>query len=419
MPSLKLALRFLRHKSAGALSGFMSLASTAGIAIGVLALITGLSAMNGFEYELENRVLSVIPQVQLHSTAPNFDNAANQAQSLIQASDAVTAAVPAVEVSAIVHNKESFQPVLLLGLSPDERQVISMENFMSVSLDDLNDADKESPPLVLGKSLAKSFNLNIGDRVSIIYLKKQDPDDTGGGFEIFGGLASHEFILTGTLSIGGQLDNSLAVTTIPAAKALADLTECNTIHVKTNDFLNAPAIVYKASSSLNESASLSSWMNTQGKLYRDIQMIRQVMYLAMIMVMAVACFNIIAALFMQVKERRSEIAILITLGLKPSAVIRIFTMVGLLKGSYGTFIGVVLGIMLSLNLTEAVVLIERLFDTKFLNENIYFINFIPARLEVSDIILVAATAVIMSTAAAIYPAIKASRTDPAKILNGQ
>ena len=159
-------------------------------------------------------------------------------------------------------------------------------------------------------------------------------------------------------------------------------------------------------------------MASQGKLYNDIQMIRSVMYLAMIMVMMVACFNIIGTLYMLVSERRDEIAILLTLGFKRQDIMKTFTLVGLIKGAIGTLIGAILGILLSLNLTTLTTFLEQLLNTKFLNENIYFISFIPSRLGIFDVMLVICTALMMSILAALFPAFKASRTDPAQILNG-
>lgn len=420
MLSLKLALRFLKPSSGPVLSGFMSLASTVGIAIGVMALITGLSAMNGFEAELENRVLSVIPQVQVRAFDRQFKDAQGQADALKSASPEILAAAPAVELNAIVHNRRNFQAVMLLGIDESERAVINIERYLSLPFEELAKlSDAGEKPIILGRTLAESLNLKIGDTVHVMYLDHDGKD--GGSADLsmtMQGITSYDFTLAGTLSIGGQLDSAIAVMSLKDALRIGELTGANAIHLKTSDFLNCLNIVYEASSNMTEKASLTSWMSTQGKLYRDIQMVRSVMYLAMIMVMGVACFNIIGTLFMLVNERRAEIAILLTLGQSRSAVLAIFCLVGLFKGAIGTIIGGVLGIALSLNLTAAMSWIESVLGIKFLNENIYFISFIPAQLSWFDVILISMTALVMSGLAALFPALKASRTDPSQILNG-
>ncbi len=417
--SLKLALRFIKARQGATLSSFMSLASTVGIAIGVLALITGLSAMNGFEYELQNRILSVIPQVQVKAQAKSFDNASLEAQKLMASSEQIEAVAPVVELSAIIHNHQDFHAVGLLGIDESENQVINIEKFLTISLQDLNQNFNDLRPIVLGKALAENFGLKIGDKIQIMNLDLEGSHSSGNDLSrAIQGISSYEFTLVGTLSIGGQLDNNFAITSLNTARAIGNLKSENTLHVKTTDFLRCLPIVYQSSNVLTQRATLTSWMASQGKLYNDIQMIRSVMYLAMIMVMMVACFNIIGTLYMLVSERRDEIAILLTLGFKRQDIMKTFTLVGLIKGAIGTLIGAILGILLSLNLTTLTTFLEQLLNTKFLNENIYFISFIPSRLGIFDVMLVICTALMMSILAALFPAFKASRTDPAQILNG-
>lgn len=168
---------------------------------------------------------------------------------------------------------------------------------------------------------------------------------------------------------------------------------------------------------LHERAALSTWMDTQGKLYNDIQLVRGIMYLAMVLVMAVACFNIIANLLMSVSEKSREIAMLRTMGATRSKVVRLFTLMGFLQGARGTLLGAAAGSFIAAFLTPIMKGVERAFGIKFLNPDVYFIDFIPSRLELSDVLLIAATALAMSVLASLFPAIRASRIEPARELN--
>ncbi len=433
MLSVNLAMSMIRSKSKGVLSHFISLASTVGIALGVCALIVGLSAMNGFEYELENRVLSVIPQVQLRSDRPEgFADPALQS-TLLKEDKNILGAAPSVALNIIVHNQKDFLPVSLSGVDPQINEVIGLDRFLTVKIadlcaasDELLSADRAKllqtqgslPPLpmILGRQAAMILGLEQGDEFGAIIIDREDPQNDS-LTRAMTHLNSVKFYVLGTLNLGGQLDSMIALTSPQIALTISNLQRPNIINIKTADFLNCLPLVYQAGSKMTEQAYITSWMSSQGKLYHDIQMVRSIMYLAMILVMAVACFNIIGTLFMQAAERKSEIAIMMTLGLKRSSVMKIFTLVGLIKGLQGALIGLVLGVIAALNLTSITSFVESLMGTSFLNENIYFISFIPSRLMLSDILLVTATAVVMAALASLYPAYKASKLDPAALLN--
>ena len=182
--------------------------------------------------------------------------------------------------------------------------------------------------------------------------------------------------------------------------------------------LNVRDEVLKAAVNFPQSAQLQTWMTTQGKLYHDIQMIRSIMNLVMLLVMAVASFNIVSNLIMAVSEKSREIAVLLTAGATRGLIIRTFTVMGVISGACGTFIGVIVGCILSLTLTPVLSFIESIFNIKLLNPKIYFIDFIPSQLLISDVIMVACCALCMSFIASLYPAVKASKIKPAQELCG-
>ena len=412
MLSLKLALKFYLSKKYGPLARFMSIASTTGIALGVAALIIGLSAMNGFERELHSRVLSVIPNATLNAQNDYFRYSDNTLEILSKSSH-IQALSTAVELDCVVTNNKDFYPVKLMGVDPkSESKVVSIQNFMSAPLSELY-SDNDEIKAIIGSNLAKKLKVNVGDELKAFGVKP--------GSEASSDLLSHSVKFTikvaGLLKIGGELDSSLVYIAYDKALHLASLQGPNAIHIKTDDLLKARNIVVNAAQGLTEGASLSTWITSQGKLYNDIMMIRQIMYLAMILVMAVACFNIISNLIMTVTEKKREIAILLTMGLKRSQIIKSFCLLGLISGSIGTAIGAFIGIAFSVLLTPFTEYLKNSFGIVLLNEDLYFISFIPSQLKLSDIMIIVTTAMSLSVAASLYPALKASRTNVVDGLN--
>ncbi|MDO5351239.1 MAG: lipoprotein-releasing ABC transporter permease subunit [Succinatimonas sp.] len=408
--NLKIAMRFLRSKRYGALARFMSMASTTGIAAGVCALIIGLSAMNGFEYELHNRVLSLIPAATLNSQEDEFSHLEDDLQTLVQ-TPGIIAAAPTVTLEGVFSKNQSFAPSALIGIDPKlEKNVVNLERFMSCSVDKLN-IDDDNFPLIIGNGILKKLNLHIGDLVDLITIDKSSNENP------LSRPANATFKIVGVIKTGGQIDSTLAFTHIDKAVSLASLKAPNSIHIKTQNMLNVDESLNLALPKLKDLVTTSTWMKSQGKLYNDIQLIRNIMYLAMILVMAVACFNIISNLIMSVSEKSREIAILLTMGMPRANIIKIFTLMGVLSALRGTIIGLVLGCSLAFFITPITSNFEKYFGFELLNENIYFINFIPSSLSLIDVLLVTICSLVMSLLAALYPAFKASRIDPASELS--
>lgn len=398
----RLAWRFTRSRKGGTLSHFMSIASTAGIAIGVAALIIGLSAMNGFEKELQDRVLSIIPSATLTAGPEGFDNAQQDLQK-ISSIAGISAAYTGLMLNGVIKVETSFAPVQLLGIKKDGVIFNNLKRFISKQVK--KKQHPNLPSLVIGQSIAEKLHLSLGSVITIL---------SGNNIENVNGSDAE---ITGFLHIGGQMDSVLCYTDISDALSISNKENPNVIMIKTNDLLSAPELAHKAQLQVAERVQVSTWLDSQGKLYNDIQMIRGIMYLAMILVMAVACFNIISNLIMAVAERSSEIAILKTLGASQRRIVCIFTLSGLFSGMRGTLIGIVTGCAIALYLTPAMHFIENSLGIKFLNKDVYFIDFIPSLLSPCDVVLVSATALLMSSLASLYPAWKASGIEPAKELN--
>lgn len=434
--SLKLGLRFFNSKRKAALSRFMSFASTAGIAVGVFALIVGLSAMNGFERELHERVLAVIPSAQIKAQHGYFTDAENFAAALTR-QPGISAAVPALMLEAVFSNGRDFVPAALYGIDPSrQEQVTAIGRFLSVKLSALQTAKAAADsaettatalPAILGRGIVRRLGLRPGDE---FYLYASIPDNSGMAAArlpekeaqlsttLFKSPRSLRLKLAGELAIGGQLDSAVCFTQLGDTLKTLNLNGANQIQIKTADLLNARQLAYSAAAATaREPCYVESWLSSQGKLYHDIQMIRGIMYLAMILVMAVACFNIVSNLVMAVSEKKREIAILLTMGAPRSLIVSSFCCMGLLSGLKGTLLGLCFAIPVALGLTPLSSGLEQLLGIKILNEEIYFINFIPSRLEPLDVLLVFACALGMSLIASIYPALRASRISPALELN--
>lgn len=409
--SFKLAFRFLNSKRYGALAKFISMASTTGIGVGVCALIIGLSAMNGFEYELNNRVLSLIPGAEVSSyDKTGFYNLEGEVKALEKAPN-IKAVSPAVSLNGAFSFGANFAPAMVIGIDPvNEKKVISLERFMDCKTDILNHAEAE-PLVIIGHGIAKKLNIKKGDELNLSAIDAKTNSDG------LGSMVVKTFKVAGFFKTGGQIDNNFAFINIKESVALSALRAPNTIHVKVSNMLEAREIINTALATLPEPCDVTTWIDSQGKLYSDINMIRQIMYLAMILVISVACFNIVSNLVMAVSEKRHEIAILMTMGAKKALIIKSFTLMGVLSAIKGCIYGGVAGSLLSLCIPYVTSHFKDWFGIELLNEDIYFINFVPSSLMISDVLIVVGCAVVMSFIASIYPAIKASKIDPAQELN--
>ncbi len=226
--------------------------------------------------------------------------------------------------------------------------------------------------------------------------------------------------IAGILQLSGQLDHSFAMIPLADAQQYLDMgSSVSGIALKMTDVFNANKLVRDAGEVTNSYVYIKSWIGTYGYMYRDIQMIRAIMYLAMVLVIGVACFNIVSTLVMAVKDKSGDIAVLRTLGAKDGLIRAIFVWYGLLAGLFGSLCGVIIGVVVSLQLTPIIEWIEDLIGHQFLSSDIYFIDFLPSELHWLDVFYVLVTALLLSLLASWYPARRASNIDPARVLSGQ
>ena len=435
MNKLLPALIGFRFSSSGRktmMSGFISRASGIGVAIGVIAVLVGLSAMNGFERELRYRVLGVIPAAEIYPAEGEYILNASEKAAILEGSPAVEAASPEIVINGLVSYNGIYKGVQVRAVNPDqELRVLRLSPFIregsfleSGSGDPGAESGDKKSGIVLGSRIARKLGVKIGDNVDFMTAghntagtrSKNGPEAP----------ASAPFRVAGILEIGGQLDAAVAFMDITAARKILGLPEdsANNIAYRTVNIFEAGTECLEGARYLADRASASSlyvrsWMSVQGRLYNDIQMIRSILYLALFLVISVACFNIVSSLIMAINDKRSEVAILLSMGYSRMAVIQTFAVQGAISGCAGAAAGIALGIPAAIYLSEIVSGLESLFGFHVLNQNVYFIGFVPTEFHWRDAAAVAGIAVFMSFAATVIPAVMASGIRPARELSGK
>lgn len=411
--ALSIGWRFYRARQSNSFISFISFASTAGIALGVAVLIVVLSAMNGFERELEQRFLGVVPQadiVGVDAPIADWQNVVKDAEQI----EGIRGAAPFIRLQGLVQKPGGFQGLSVVGIELEEEMKVSaLSQFMSD--ESWQSLGQDANNIVLGKSLLNKLGLKLGDTVAL-YVQDSDPDSAGS----LRAAKSHRFVVSGIYSLGGELELTTAYIPMRYASQILNMHSGVTgVRISVDKVFEAPAKVRELGYAQKQSVYISDWTRTQGHLYQDIQLVRTVMYLVLVLVIGVACFNIVSTLVMAVRDKASEIAILMTMGLSRVAVMGIFMVQGALNGLLGCGLGGIIGIGMALNLSDIASAIERLFSIELLSADVYFVDFLPSELHGSDAVLVIAMAFMMSLIATLYPAWKASQIAPAQALAGR
>lgn len=405
------ALRFSRGRKRGGMVSLISVISTIGIALGVAVLIVGLSAMNGFERELQNRILAVVPHGEIEAVNQPLHGWLSMLQR-VEKVPGILAAAPYINFTGLMENGVQLRAVQIKGVNPQqENQLSALPQF--VQGDAWINFKAGEQQVILGKGVADALGIKRGAYVTVMIpnsnpeLKLLQPKR----------IRLH---VTGIMQLRGQLDHGLVLVPLGDAQQYLDIGDGVTgIAIKVSQVFAANKLVRDAGGITDAYVYIKSWISTYGYMYRDIQMIRAIMYLAMVLVIGVACFNILSTLVMAVKDKSGDIAVLRTLGAKDGFIRAIFIWYGLLTWLVGSLSGVVVGVAVSLQLTTITKGVEKLIGHSFLSGNIYFIDFLPSELHWPDVVIVLATALVLSLLASWYPARRASCIDPARVLSGQ
>ena len=406
-----IGLRYLRPRQQNRFVSFITLASMIGVALGVAALIVVLSVMNGFENELRGRLLSMTS----HATVAAARGGISEWRELIasaQRQPDVVGAAPYVQLQGMLANGSALNGALVRGINPRlEKTVDRVGDFMlQGTLDDLKTAGYN---MVLGRLLALRLGVDVGDRVTLLVPQT---GLTAGDIRP----RTRRFTVSGIFEAGLQEhDGSLALVNIDDAATLAGLGDSVTgIRLQFDDVFGAPAGIKTFAGGLAgaDRYRFSDWTVENASYFRAIRIEKTMMSIILLLVVAVAVFNIVATLMMVVTEKRPEIAILRTMGLRPESVVRIFMLQGLVIGWLGALSGVVLGILLALNIGVIMPKLEALFGFQIMPSDVYYITQLPSDLHAADVIFIAVAALVLSALATVFPSRRAARVEPAEAL---
>jgi lipoprotein-releasing system permease protein len=417
---LFIGLRYTRTRNrkkdgsgGGNFVSFISLVSMLGIALGVAALIVVLSVMNGFQKELRARILGVASHVQI--TGP--DNRLPEGQPVAEASERhpqVVASAPFVNAQAMISFDSLVRGTLVRGILPGREEKVADigEHMKAGSLDALRPGEFG---IVLGGELARALRARVGERVTLIAPQ---------GLVTPAGLLPRlkQFTVVGIFEVGMfEYDSGLALTHIDDARLLYQLgDDVSGVRLRLKDLFEsrnvARDLTAAVASGMKRDVYISDWTRSHANFFRAVQIEKNVMFIILTLIVAVAAFNIVSTLVMAVTEKQADIAILRTLGATPRGIMKVFVIHGALIGIIGTLAGVAGGVVLALNVDVVVPFLERLFNVQFLAKEVYYISELPSDLQPSDVWTVALVSLVLSFIATLYPSWRASRVNPAAAL---
>ena len=387
---------------------FISMLSMAGIALGVAALITVLSVMNGFQKEVRDRMLGVLSHVEiLAGRAPltNWEEVVRQAR----VNPRVVAGAPYVSGQAMLTHEDSVRGVLVRGILPD--QEVKVADFARrMSAGSLEALTPGSFNVAIGKELANQLLLRVGDRLTLIAPQ---------GTLTPAGLVPRvrQFTIAAIFDSGHfEYDNNLVLTNIEDAGRLFRVEGASGVRIKTTDMMAAPQIAGELVHQLQGDLYVRDWSSENRNWFAAVQIEKRMMFIILALIIAVAAFNLVSMLVMTVTDKQSDIAILRTLGARPASITRIFIVQGALIGLLGTACGVVLGVLLAENIGAVIAWIERVFGFQVLPSGVYFINYLPSDLHAKDVVLIGVVSCVLAFVSTIYPSWRASRVRPAEAL---
>ena len=408
MLAFELAQRFRKARSEQRFISFISMSSTIGIGLGCFVLIVLLSVMNGFEKELTSRILSVVPHGELYSKSESgIENLDAQLYRLSQDSR-IASVTPYTGITGMLQSKGELKAISVTGIPVNS---VSDKYAERVTSDEWQRFSTQKNGLIVGKGIFASMDLNIGDIVQIL-IPQTTQDLT------FKAPRSITLSISGVLSVGGELDNQLGLMHLEtASEAIGISSKSQGIQFTLIDPFSSYDTMRDIGYSYPQGVYMSDWTRTQGHLYNDIQLVRAVVYIALTLVIAVACFNIVSSLVMAVRDKQAAIAILKTMGATDRLIRNTFVLQGVINGVIGITVGVVLALLVAPNLSEIVRFIEVAIGIEILSGDIYFIDFLPSDLHWQDVVVTVVVAMFLSVGATIYPAQKAAKVSPSSALH--
>jgi len=412
LPALFIGTRYASLRSRNLLVGFISLLSVLGLAAGVAILITVLSVMNGFDRELKQRILALIPHMTVTTARNNPLGTEMQwepARDTIERMDLVTGTAPWLQLQGMLLANGHSKGIIVQGVDPEQETRVSIiDEFMTAgSLTQLSPGDYR---IAIGSSLASLLDVEVGDQVMLVSTVV--PITPMGEFT-----RQKRFTVTAVFNVGSQLDSSLAYVHMQDAQRLYRLAD--TIHgyrVQTSDLFAVFDLGRTLRERLPDGLSVSDWTYNYGNIYDSIHLSKSLIGLLLTLLVAVAAFNVIVSLIMVVRDKQGDIAILRTMGISLGTVRRIFLVQGTLIGVIGTGSGLILGLVMTAAASPLVNWLQARTGIEFLSADIYPVNYLPTDVRFMDLVLVCTLAMLLSLLATLYPASRAASINPAEIL---
>ena len=410
---LLVGLRYTRSRkrsgSGNRFISFISMTSMLGIALGVAALIVVLSVMNGFQKELRVRILGVASHVQITGPQNRLPNWQAVAEGAAKHPD-VVASAPYVNAQGMLSMSGGVRGTVVRGILPEaEAKVAEIGEHMKAGrLDALKEGEFG---IVLGSELARAVGARMDERVTLIAPQ---------GLVTPAGVLPRlkQFRVVGIFEVGMfEFDSGLALIHMADAQKLYSLgDDISGVRLKLTDLFKSREVVRDLFAQLKGDLYISDWTRSHANFFRAVQIEKNVMFIILMLIVAVAAFNIVSTLVMVVTDKQADIAILRTLGATPGSIMKIFIVQGALIGVIGTLVGMALGIVLALNVDVVVPFLEGLFNIKFLSKEVYYITDLPSDLQRGDVLTVGAVSLGLSLLATLYPSWRASRVNPAEAL---
>lgn len=405
--SFWIGLRYLAAKRRNHFISFISASSMIGMTLGVAVLILVLSVMNGFERELRDRILGMVPHGVIYEVGGIQDW--QQLARKVEQNPLVAATAPLIQMQGMFAHGGRVQGVMLSGVDPSVESSVSIlpEHIKTGRFDDLVVG---SFGVFLGDILARQLRVQAGDKVTLML-----PEATLSPAGVLPRIKRLEVL--GTFSVGAELDSSMAVLNISDAAKLERLdAQAQGLRIRFHDLFQAPKGIWEILNSLEGQYTGSDWTRTQGNLFQAIKMEKTMIGLLLLIIVAVAAFNIISTLVMAVTDKQADIAILRTMGASPRTIMGIFMTHGVAIGVIGVIAGTLLGITLALTVSDLVHWLEQLLHIQFLSSDVYFISYLPSQLLWQDVGIIVGSSLVLSFLATLYPAWRASKVQPAEAL---
>lgn len=406
-----IGLRYTRSKQRNKFVSFISLASVIGIALGVAVLITVLSVFNGFDEAFQKNIFDYVPQVTLTASSgvvKDWQNMAKTAKTL----PAVTGAAPYIAGDGVVNTPFGLKPLQVYGILPQAEKKIAKfaEHMVEGRYDSLKPGAFN---MLIGTDLASELGVGVGDKVVLLLPNQMNLSPAGANFR------QRRFTISGIYQVNraiGPYNSQVGfIDLMDAGKLYPAGNGSGGLHLTLQNIYQANQVASELMPMFPD-YNVTTWMTTFGAFSQAIGMQKTMMFIILLLIVAIAAFNLVSTLVMGVNEKQADIAILRTLGLRPKTIMNIFIVQGFVLGLIGTLCGLVLGLIMALNVTRFVDWLQGVLHQQLISDNVYILNYLPSKISMHDVLIVTVSALLMSLIATLYPAYKAFKIQPAEAL---